>query len=133
MLPLRAVDRGAGQLAVGQVDAVLLGRLAEQGQGVVAHLVAQAARAAVDHDADHVLFQAHDRGRLLVEDVIDDLHLEEVVAGAQRAALVRAALEGAVADGIRVGAVEPALGLGVLDVARGGQAAARRGSASPRS
>ena len=57
------------------------------------------------------------RGRLLVEDVIDDLHFEEVVAGAERAALLRAAVEGVVADHVRVGAVEPALGLGVVDVA----------------
>ena len=78
-------------------------------QGVVADLVAQAARAGVDHDADHVLLQAHDAGRLLVEDVIDDLHFEEVVAGAERAALLRAALHGVVADRVGLGAVEPAV------------------------
>ena len=64
------------------------GALRSVRQGVVAHLVAQAARAGVDHDADHVLLQAHDLGGLLVEDVIDDLHFEEVVARAERAALL---------------------------------------------
>ena len=33
LLALRAVDRGAGQLAVGQLDAVLLRRLAEHAPG----------------------------------------------------------------------------------------------------
>ena len=53
--------------------------LAQLRQGVVADLVAEAARAAVDHDADHVLFEAHDAGGFLVEDVIDDLHFQEVI------------------------------------------------------
>ena len=70
------------------------GALRSMRQGVVADLVAQAARAAVDHHADHVLFQAHDGGGFLVEDVIDDLHFEEVVARAERAALLRAAIAG---------------------------------------
>ena len=108
------------------------GALRKHGQGVVADLVAQAARAGVDHDADHVLFEAHDRGGVLVEDVIDDLHFEEVVARAERAALLRAALDGVVADRVRVGAVEAAVGLGVVDVARASPGRGRRGSAALR-
>jgi len=33
----------------------------------------------VDHDADHVLFEAHDSGGFGVEDGIDELDFEEVV------------------------------------------------------
>ena len=36
--------------------------------------------------------------RFLVEDVIDDLHFEEVIAGAERAALFGAAVQGVIAD-----------------------------------
>ena len=126
VLPLRAVDRGAGQLAVGQLDAVFLRRLAQHAPGRRRNLVAQAARAAVDHHADHVLFQAHDRGRFLVEDVIDDLHFQEVVARAERAALLRAAVDGVIADQVGIGPVEPAMRLGVVDVALRRQAAAQQ-------
>ena len=95
------------------------GALRSMAQGVVADLVAQAARAGVDHHADHVLLQAHDRRGLLVEDVIDDLHFEEVVARAERAALLaRRASRARSLTCVGLGAVEPAAGLGVLDVAR---------------
>src|SRR5256885_9882748 len=53
------------KLTVRQRDAVLLGRLAQHGEGVVADLVAEAARAGVDHDAHHVLLQAHGLGGIL--------------------------------------------------------------------
>ena len=65
-------------------------------------------------------------GRFLVEDVIDDLHFQEVVAGAERAALLGAAVQGVIADRVGIGAVEPAVGLGVVDVARRRQAAAEQ-------
>ena len=67
----------------------------------------------------------HGRG-FLVEDVIDDLHFQEVVAGAERAALLRPAVEGVVGHAIGVGAVEAALGLGVVEVAARRQAAAEQ-------
>ena len=57
--------------------------------------------------------------------MVDELHFEEVVARAERAALLLAAGQGAVADLVGVGAVEPAVGLGVVEVARRRQAAAR--------
>src|SRR5262249_11372019 len=122
--PLRAVHRRTRELTVGQLDAVLLRHAAQHGQGVVAHLVAEAARAAVDHHADHVLFQPQHRRGFLVEDLIDDLHFEEVVARAERAALLGAAGQGEVADVVGHGTVEAALGLGVLDIAARRQAAA---------
>ena len=95
LLPLRAVDRGAGQLAVGQVDAVLLRRLAQHGQGVVADLVAQA-RAS----REWIMTQTMSFSRPITaaasssKIVIDDLHFEEVVARAERAALFGAARHG---------------------------------------
>ena len=70
----------------------LAGTLAEHLQGVVAHLVAQAPRAGMDHHADAVLLQAHGAGGRLVEHFLDHLHFEEMVAGAERAALIAAAL-----------------------------------------
>ena len=77
----------------------------------------------MDHDADLAQREAHrPRGRL-VADFIDDLDLEEMVPGAESAALVIAAIQGAGADIIGLGAAEAALGFGVLDVAGGGQAA----------
>src|SRR5262249_16011760 len=51
------------------------------------------------------------------EDMIDDLHFEEVVARAERAALLGAARLGVIADGVRVRAVEMSVRLRVLDVA----------------
>ena len=77
----------------------------------------------MDHHADHVLFQAHRPGGGRVANLVDDLHFEEVVAGAEGAALVAAALHGPVAHVIRLGAAQAAAGLGVFEVAWGGPAA----------
>jgi len=74
--------RGAGQLPVGQLDAILGRRAAEHPQGVVAHLIAQAARAGMDHHANGLLGQAHGAGGRLVVDFLDHLHFEEMVARA---------------------------------------------------
>ena len=54
-----------------------------------------------------------------------------MVARAERAALVAAALQRPVADAVGIGPAEAAAGLGVLDVAVGGQAARLAGSATP--
>ena len=78
--PSGRIDRGAGQLPVGQIDAVLGRAVAEWRQRIVADLVAQPAAAGVDHHADLVLFQAEHLRHVRVEDAIDDLHFEEVVA-----------------------------------------------------
>src|SRR5439155_11892897 len=53
----------------------------------------------------------------------DDLDFHEVVARAERAALLGAALLGVVGDRVGVGAVEVAAGLGVVHVARFAQVA----------
>src|SRR5262249_14743308 len=55
--------------------------------------------------------------------MIHDLDLEEVVSGAERAALFGPAGQGAVADRIRIGSFEPAARFGVVDVAGRSQAA----------
>src|SRR5262249_42277445 len=120
------VDGSAGELAVGQIDAILLRSVAELGQGVVADLVAEAPTARVDHDADHVLFEAHRAGCLLVEDVIDDLDLEEVVARAEGTALLGAACLGMIADGGWLRPVEPPARLGEVNIALHAKAAAQQ-------
>ena len=63
------------------------------------------------------------RGGLFVEDFIDHLDFEKMVARAERAALVAAALQGTLADGIGLGAFDAAAGLGVFEVAGRGPAA----------
>ncbi len=84
VLPLPGADGGASELLVRQVDAVLLGRLLHHVQVVLARLMAQAPRAAVD-EGQHLPrpADAHRLGRLRVEHLVDDLYLQEVVAGAQ--------------------------------------------------
>ena len=56
------LDRGAGQFPVGQLHAVLGGRLDHAGGEVRGDLVAQAPRAAVDHHGDVVEGQAEGLG-----------------------------------------------------------------------
>ena len=111
-LPLRASHRGTGELPVGKLEAVSLGCVLERRQVVVAHLVAQPARARMDQDGDLAFAQTHDLGRSRVEHAVDDLDFEKVVAGAERAALVETAGDRAIADPARVGAFQAAAGLG---------------------
>ena len=94
LLALGAMDRGTGQLPVGQLDAVLGRDFSQRQQRVVAHLIAQPARAGVDHHADEVFFEAHRVGGRFVEDFVDHLDFEKMVARAERAALVAAAFQG---------------------------------------
>ena len=76
-------------------------------------------RPAVDHDR-HGLPSSRPNARAAVRvvDLVDVLHLGEVVAGAERAELIGAALEGAVRDLRRVGAVEAAALFERLEIAR---------------
>ena len=69
--------------------------------------------------ADLVLFQAERLGDVLVEDVIDDLHFEEVVAASRAcrtARLPRLTAWSETSSGSA--AVDAAVGFGVLEVAR---------------
>src|SRR5262249_40453648 len=120
------LDGSTGELAVRQRDTVLLGHAAEHRERVVADLVAQAARAGMDHDADHVLLEPIDPGYVGVKDMIDDLDLEEVISGAQGTALFRAASEGVVADAIRLRLRDASLGLGVYNVRRVAEVSAQQ-------
>src|SRR5439155_15532498 len=52
----------------------------------------------------------------LVVHLVDDLHLHEVVAGAERAELAHAALDGLARDGLGVGAGNGAGGLDGLEI-----------------
>jgi len=38
------------------------------------------AGSAMNHDANHVLFETHRLGRIDVKDVVDNLHFEKVIA-----------------------------------------------------
>ncbi len=113
---LGRIDRGADELSVRKVDAVLLRRVAKLLDGVLADLVAEASRPRMDHHADAALRQAQHRSRLLVEHLVDDLHLDEVVAAAQRAALVLASLVRTVGHAVGVGSLDAPAGLGGLEI-----------------
>ena len=121
-LPLRGAERGAGQLPVVQLDAVLGRHDLQKGLQVVGgHLVAEAAAAAVEHDHDLVGDRdAEGPGGRRVEDVLRPGHLDlaVVVAGAEGADLVVAALDGLVAAGVGIGPREAAPLLGQLQVLR---------------
>ena len=88
-----------------------------------AHLVAETARAAVDHHRDRAELEAERPRRVLVVDALDLLHLEEVVARSQRAELIAAARLRALADRAGIGAVEHAAFLAVVEIAAGAEAA----------
>ena len=111
-LALRAAHRGTGKLRVGKLEAVAFGGVLEGRQVVVANLVAEAARARMDQDGDLALAQTHHLGCNRVEHAVDDLDFEEVVARAERAALVEAASDCPIADAARVSAIQAAAGLG---------------------
>ena len=67
----------------------------------------------MDHHAHLVFLQPEHLGDFFVKHVVDDLYFEEVVAGAEGAALLGPAEQGVVADQVRVGVVDAAVRLGV--------------------
>ena len=97
---LGGVDRDAGQLPVGQLDVVAAHGLAHLLEVVGADLVAEAARAGVDEHDDLPFNQAHSFSRFGMEDALDVLDFQEVVAGAERGQLRGAALLGALRAGV---------------------------------
>ncbi len=126
VLPLWAAQRGANQLAVGQLDVVLVHDALEAGHVVSAHLVAEAARAAVNLGHDLARKEAHAPGSRLVEDLIHYIDLDEVVARAQRAQLVAGALVGAGADLAGIGSGDATVLLSAVEVGLGGIALLQR-------
>lgn len=97
------VQGRAGQLPVGKADSVPLDVALHLLEVVRRDLVAAAPRSAVDGDRDRPLPQAEGSRRPFVEDVLDHVELEEVVAGAEGAQLREAPLPRLVADLGRVG------------------------------
>ena len=77
----------AYQFAVGKLDAIVVHRLLKARDIVLADLVAKAARAAVDLHHRLAGEQTEALGRGLVVNRGDGIHLNEVIAGAQRADL----------------------------------------------
>ena len=92
LLPLRRGEGRAGQLAVRQLDAVARHHRVHAAHVVRADLVAEAAGAGVDEHRELTFPESQDVGRRLVEDAVHLLHLDEVVAGADRAELPAAPL-----------------------------------------
>ena len=72
----------------------------------------------MNKDDDLAFEQSHHVRRVFVDDVIDDLHFEKVIARAQRAALFLAARKRAMAHRCRIGAVQAPAGFRELDIPR---------------
>ena len=77
------------------MDVVAFDRRLEVLDVIGADLVAETARAAVDLHDQIAFLQTHRLGRLWIEDLIDDIDFDEMIAGAERAELRAAALLGA--------------------------------------
>src|SRR5208283_671672 len=70
-LPFRRADWNGGELAIGQADSVTGHRATDKFEIVVAGLVAQPARARMDHNRDLTELEPHRIGKLRVIDLID--------------------------------------------------------------
>src|SRR4030095_12034942 len=92
------IDRRARELAVGHGDAVAAERLARDLEIVGAHLVAEPARARVDHYGDRAFVEPERLRRPRVVHDLDGLDFEGAVAGAEAAELPLAALSRVVRD-----------------------------------
>jgi hypothetical protein len=116
--PFRRRDRRARELPVRQRDAVLAAGIAHHAQVIGADLVAEPARAAVDHHGDLIFEQSESRGDPLVEDFRDVLELGEMIARSQRAELRLSALAGAIRHQIGIGAGDAAALLDRVEILR---------------
>ena len=117
---LGRAERRAGELPVGQLDPGARRHARHPAHVVGADLVAEPARAGVDHHHDLAGADAEGARGLLVDDLVHDLDLEEVVARAETADLGAPALQGAAAHGRRVRAGHHAALLRVREVVLGG-------------
>ncbi len=79
-LPEVRLDRGAGQLPVGQRQAEVACGEQHLAQVIRANLVPEPARSAVDADDEEIRFEPVSGCDFLVEDLRDTLHLEVVIA-----------------------------------------------------
>src|SRR5205814_5014127 len=115
-----------GELAVGDLDAIARHRTGHGAERIVAHLIAEAPRARMDHDGHLAGMDAERRRAPLVVDLIDALDLEEVIPGAERAHLRPASLECRLRDQVRIRAGETSALLGRLEVRAAAEAACHR-------
>src|SRR5262249_53557472 len=125
-LALGGTERDAGELTVRDVDAVALHGTPHGAERVVAHLVAEAAGAGVDHDRGLTQVEAERSGGLRVVDLRHLLDLEEVVPRAERAELGAPALQRRLGDGRGLGGGEAAPLLGRLEITRPPEVARHR-------
>ena len=112
------MNRRARKLAIRQRDAVLPARLAHHAQVILADLVSEAARAAVDHHRDLVLRQSERVRDALVVDFGDVLQLGEVIARSERAELRPAPFLRAIRDQFRIRVRQAAAFFDVIEVRR---------------
>src|SRR5918995_881251 len=110
--------RGARELAVGQVDAVPAHRAVHLLDVVAAHLMPEPARARVDQHRHLIVAKPVDLGRGRVENALNALKLDEVVARAHRPELAGTPVARSVRNRGRVGAGEAAAGLGAVEILR---------------
>src|SRR4051812_21724731 len=71
----------------------------------------------MDHHTHHVLFKTHCSCGLLVDDRLDHLNLEKMVARPECAALVVAPFQGAWAYQVRLSIIKPSASFGMFEVA----------------
>lgn len=115
------VERRTDQLAIGQHDVVALHHTLKIAHVVRAHLVAQAARAAVDQHHHLVVAQPIGVGHVVVVDLDHAVHLQKMVARPQCAQLAAPTLARLAADHPGLGTFQAAVGFGVQQVLRGGE------------
>src|SRR5665647_2940163 len=110
-------DRSAGKLAVGEGKPVALRSGLESLDVVRADLVAEAARAAVDHHRDRPGLDPERSCSGRIVDLVHYLELEEVVSGPERSRLGHAPRERLLGDLRGVGLLHPPAPLAPLEVA----------------
>src|SRR3972149_1493287 len=88
--PFRAVERRTHQLAVWQRNAVTMHCALHVVDIISTNLVAKAARTAMDLQGQTTFLQSHGLGSGQVKDLVDDIHLNKVVASSQCAQLTQA-------------------------------------------
>jgi len=122
LLPFLGFKGRAYQLAVGKLDAVVAHCLLKTGDIILADLVAEAARAAMDLHYRLVGEQSQTLGHGLIKNLGNPVDLNEVVARAESANLVTATLPCLMRNVLRVGAWHAAKLLRVLQILHAGVA-----------
>src|SRR5262249_5756393 len=116
LAPFGRRERRARELAIGQRDAVAGDRVAHSLHVGGADLMATPARAGVNEDRDPIEREAEGARRGRVEDRLNALDLEKVVAAAERPELILAALLRAIGHRRRERAGQAAAALDPLEI-----------------